>query len=285
MNKIKVRTPAKINLTLEVLNRRSDGFHNIQSIMHSINLYDYLTFIIEPFSGLKIELTGNSENIPYDESNLVYKAAMAFFNKAAVDKVKLKVYIEKHIPVSAGLAGGSANAAGTLFALNKLYNNILAPKELKDLCASLGSDINFCLRGGCALCTSRGEIIEPLPCIIKNVLLIKPKNLAISAKEAYTRFSYSEDKSNPDNTSKLKKLLLEGKCDETLFYNSLEKVLLPYYKELRDVKKSVEGSVMSGSGSAFFTTDSKLKITLDRKNYDIFENLTTIKTGVEEIND
>ena len=122
MRKIKVKTPAKINLTLEVLNRREDGFHNIQSIMQTINLYDFLTFEVIDSNCIQVILSGNSDEIPYDEKNLVYKAALKFLKSAKIDSVKVSIYIEKNIPVSAGLAGGSTNAAGTFFALNKLFN-------------------------------------------------------------------------------------------------------------------------------------------------------------------
>ena len=282
MKSIKVRTPAKINLTLEVLNKRDDGFHNIQSIMQTINLYDYLTFNIDNAEEIKIELKGNSDEIPYNESNLIYKAAERFFKKANIDNVKLSVYIEKNIPISAGLAGGSTNAAGTIFALNKLFNNILSEDEINELCASLGSDLNFCLYGGCALCTSRGEVIEKIPFFEQSVSLIKPKHLGISAKEAYINFSKLTDKSNPDNTSKLKDLLLKGKFDKSLIYNSLENALFPYYDELQNIKNNVKNSLMSGSGSTFFVLNSKLETNLNKDNYDIFENLKTINTGVEQ---
>lgn len=284
MKQIKVRTPAKVNLTLEVLNRREDGFHNIQSIMQTISLYDYLTFIVEPSDNLQIELNGNSKEIPYNQSNLVYKAAVKFFEKANINNIKLNVYIEKHIPVAAGLAGGSTNAAGTFFALNKLFDNILSEKAVDELCASLGSDLNFCLYGGCALCTSRGEITEKIPFYEQDISLIKPKNLGISAKEAYINFSKLDDKSNPDNTTKLRKLLEQNKFDKSLIYNSLEKSLFPYYEELRIIKANVKNSLMSGSGSTFFVLEPKIKTTLDKNNYDIFENLKTTNSGVEEIN-
>ncbi len=285
MKQIKVRTPAKVNLTLEVLNRREDGFHNIQSIMQTISLYDYITFAIEPSDNLQIELNGNSKEIPYNQSNLVYKAAVKFFEKANINNIKLNVYIEKHIPVAAGLAGGSTNAAGTFFALNKLFNNILSEKAIDELCASLGSDLNFCLYGGCALCTSRGEITEKIPFYEQDISLIKPKNLGISAKEAYVNFSKLDDKSNPDNTTKLRKLLEQNKFDKSLIYNSLEKSLFPYYEELRKIKSNVKNSLMSGSGSTFFVLEPEIKTTLDKNNYDIFENLKTTNSGVEEIND
>ncbi len=285
MKSLKIKTPAKINLTLEVLNKRPDGFHNIQSIMQTISLYDYLTFELIPSASLVIELTGNNNQIPYDESNLIYKAAVKFFKAANIKAVKLKVNIEKNIPVSAGLAGGSTNGAGTVYALNKLYNNILTENQTDEICASLGSDLNLCYYGGCRLCTSRGEILEKLPFFEQSVSLIKPKQLGISAKEAYTKFSELKDKSNPDNTNKLKELLLRGRFDKQLIYNSLEKALFPDYEELRNIKIHVKNSLMSGSGSAFFVLDDKIETDLYRDNYEIFENLKTINTGVEQVNE
>ena len=283
MKTIKVKTPAKINLTLEILNKREDGFHNLQSIMQTISLYDYLTFKIEKSNGLEINLSGNSDSIPYDSSNLVYKAAVKFFEKANISNVKVDIYIEKNIPIAAGLAGGSTNAAGTFFALNKLFDNVLSKDEIEQLCATLGSDLNFCLNGGCMLCTSRGEITQRLPFYEQSVSLIKSKNLAISAKEAYVNFSKLVDKTNPDNTTKLKALLLKGKFDKSLIYNSLEKALFPVYDELVKIKNDVKGSLMSGSGSTFFVLSDKIETTLNIDNYDIFENLTTTENGVEEV--
>ncbi len=283
MKRIKVKAPAKINLTLEILNRRDDGFHNIQSIMQAINLYDYLIFELENSNKLEIILNGNSKEIPYNESNLIYKAAVKFFEKISVSSVKLNVYIEKNIPIAAGLAGGSTDAAATLYALNKLYENILSNDEINLLCAALGSDLNFCLNGGCAICSGRGEIIESIPFYEQSVSLIKPKNLGISAKEAYMNFARLIDKSNPDNTTKLKDLLIEGKFDKSLIYNSLEKALFPYYEELRLIKRNVKDSLMSGSGSTFFVLNDKIETDLNKNNYQIFENLKTISKGVEEV--
>ena len=282
MKKIKVKAPAKVNLTLEVLNRRDDGFHNIQSIMQAISLYDYLIFELENSNKLEIILNGNSKEIPYNESNLIYKAAVKFFEKILVSNVKLNVYIEKNIPIAAGLAGGSTDAAATLYALNKLYENILSDDEINLLCAKLGSDLNFCLNGGCALCLGRGEIIESIPFFEQSISLIKPKNLGISAKEAYMNFAKLIDKSNPDNTTKLKDLLKKGQFDKSLVYNSLEKSLFPYYEELRVIKQNVKESLMSGSGSTFFVLNDKIETDLNRNNYEIFENLKTINTGVEQ---
>jgi 4-diphosphocytidyl-2-C-methyl-D-erythritol kinase len=284
MKKIKVKTPAKVNLTLEILNKRDDGYHNLQSIMQAISLYDYLTVEVSPADTVKINLSGNSKNIPYDSSNLVYKAAVKFLEKANIKGAEININIEKHIPVAAGLAGGSTNAAGTFYALNKLYKDVLSDEELDELCASLGSDLNFCLHGGCMLCTSRGEITEKLPFVQQDITLIKPKKIGISTKEAYESFAAMSDKSNPDNTTKLIKLLKKGKFNQKLLYNSFEKAILPNYEELENIKKTIKNSLMSGSGSTFFVLEKKITADIDRKEYDIFDNLKTISTGVKEVN-
>ena len=281
--KIKVKTPAKVNLTLEVLNKREDGFHNIQSIMQTVNLYDYLTFDIEKNDKTQIILTGNSDEIPYDEKNLVYKAIVKFLQKTKINNVKIEVYIEKNIPVCAGLAGGSTNAAGAFFALNKLFDNVLSKEEIEELCSSMGSDLNFCLNGGCRLCTSRGEITKELPFVQSDISIIKPKNMGISAKEAYTKFALLQDKTNPDNTTKLVELLNKNKLDKSLIYNSLEKALFPDYEQIRVIKTRVKNSLLSGSGPSFFVLEPTLNVNFDKKEYDIFENLKTISTGVQEV--
>lgn len=281
MRELKVKTPAKINLTLEVLDKRPDGFHNIQSIMQSINLYDFLTIKVEDSSENSIELSGNSKDIPYDSKNLVYKATVKFLEKAKIQNNKISIYIEKNIPIEAGLAGGSTNAAGTFFGLNTLFNNVLNEKEINELCAELGSDLNFCLKGGCSLCTSRGEIIESLPSYELGLSLIKPKHFGISAKEAYTKFSNLKDKSNPDNTTKLKNLLLQNKFDKNLLYNSLEIAVIDDYEDLIEIKKSFEYSLMSGSGPTFFVLQPTIGNIKNKDKFIIIENLKTINDGVK----
>ena len=283
MKTLKVKTPAKINLTLEVLNKRDDGFHNIQSIMQTVSLYDFLTFEVFEFNGIEINLDGNSKEIPYNEKNLVYKAALKFLEISQITNVKIDIYIEKNIPVAAGLAGGSTNAAGTFYALNKIFDNVLSKDKIEELCASMGSDLNFCLNGGCMLCTSRGEVTKSLPFFEQDVSLVKPKNLGISAKEAYTNFSKLEDKSIPDNTSKLINLLKNGEFDKTLIYNNLENALFPVYEELRFIKQKLPNSLMSGSGSTFFVLSPSLCEKFDTEYYDVFEGLRTISTGVQEV--
>ena len=275
-----VQCPAKINLDLKIINKRPDGFHNIESTMQTINLFDYLTIEISPANTTQIQLSGNNNEIPYNEKNIVYKATNLFLstiNKTA----EIKIYIEKNIPVSAGLAGGSTNAAGTLLGLNCLFNNILDNNQLHKLCATLGSDLNFCLDGGCALCSGRGEKIEKLNFISFNVSLIKPKKLGISAKEAYQKFAVLKDKTIPNNTQKLKKLLDKNEFDKSLIYNNLEIAVFDDYKELQEIKSKIPNALMSGSGPTCFVIDEQIDESLfDLNEYQIFNNLISVNFGV-----
>lgn len=255
---LKVKTPAKINLTLEILNKREDGFHNIQSVMQLIDLYDYLTIDVEQSSETTITLSGTSDEIPYNEKNLVYKAAKLFLDNTNLNG-KISIHIEKNIPVSAGLAGGSTNAAGTLFGLNKIFNEPLTKEELHKLCETLGSDLNVCLEGGCLLATSRGEVIQKLPFTNSSVSLIKPKNLGISAKEAYTKYSQLETKPNYDMTSKMIDAIKIGTDLKQFLYNDLETAVFNDYEELQTIKKACPQSIMSGSGSTYFVLEPTIQ--------------------------
>ncbi len=265
MKTIKVQCPAKINLTLKIVNKREDGFHNIESIMQTINLYDYLDITVIESDITKIILEGNSDEIPYDKSNLVYKAAELFLTSTKLKNYEIHVHIEKNIPVSAGLAGGSTNAAGMLFALNKIFNNIMNDDELNDLCAKLGSDLNFCLNGGRAMTRGRGEIIEPKEFRQLNINLIKPIGLGISAKEAYTSFA---QKTSTDNNRHLRRE----------FVNDLEWAIIDKYPELQEIRKKYPTSVMTGSGSTYFSTRETFK---EEDGYWIKNGLTTTPDGIK----
>lgn len=290
MTQIKVKCPAKINLTLEILNKREDGFHNIQSVMQTIDLFDILTINVEKNDQFEIKLSGTSDEIPYDSKNLIYKAAKLFFEKTplATHHSLLTIHIEKNIPIAAGLAGGSTDATGTLWGLNKLFNNPLSNEELHELCAQLGSDLNFCLEGGCQLATSRGEIIEKLPFQEFHLSLIKPKNLGISAKEAYTKFSELKHKPNLNMTGKLVNALksAEDSADNTSFntnlaeflHNDLEIALIEDYPELKQIKTTYPQSLMSGSGSTFFVLEKKVDQLGD--NFWLKTDLKSIPHGV-----
>jgi len=271
MKKFSIKAPAKINLTLEILNKRDDGFHNIQTIMHTISLCDVLDFEVENASENKIELSGNNLEIPYDEKNLVYKACIEFLNYAKIENTEIKCFINKKIPVAAGLAGGSTDAAATLKVLNKIFKDPLTKKQLNEICAKLGSDLNFMLEGGCALCTSRGEIVEPISKFSSFVSLVKPKNLGISAKEAYQKCTQRGYKQGLNNTTKLKKLIEQNKFDKNLITNDLERALVEDYAILKFIKEKVPNAVMSGSGSTFFVLEKQLPYKFDENEFEVFE--------------
>ena len=254
---IRIQCPAKINLDLKILGRRPDGFHNIESRMQTISLYDYLTISVAP--GMSVKLSGTSEKIPYDEKNIVYKAAKLFFETLG-QAAAVEIFIDKNIPVSAGMAGGSTNAAGTIFGLNEILNKPLRREELHELCAQLGSDLNFCLEGGCKKTTSRGEILEDAEFVERNVSLIKPINLGISAKEAYTKFAKKEKTPEREN-----------------FINDLEWAVIDSYPELQKIKEKYPQAVMTGSGSTYFAFDTEF---LPLEGYWIKNNLKTIPTGI-----
>lgn len=262
---IKIQCPAKINLTLKVINKREDGFHNIESVMQTISLFDYLTINIEDSEQSEIILDGNNREIPYNEKNLVYKAAKLFLSETGITEKKISVYIDKNIPVSAGLAGGSTNAAGMLYGLNKLLGYPISEKELHFLCAKLGSDLNVCLKGGCLMSRGRGEIIEPLGFKDFNVNLIKPLQLGISAKEAYTKFSQKSKES------------LENREN---FVNDLEWAVIDDYEELKYIKKTYPSAIMTGSGSTYYSLTETFS---EEENYWIKNGLKSVPFGVQEI--
>ncbi len=264
MQSIKIQCPAKINLLLKVLNKREDGFHNIESIMQTIDLFDYLTINIENYSTSEILLDGNNKEIPYNEKNLVYKAAKLFLDKTNLQNKKISIYIDKSIPVSAGLAGGSTNAAGTLYGLNKIFKDILTRDELNYLCAGLGSDLNVCLNGGRILATGRGEVTEPLEFEEFNVNLIKPKALGISAKEAYTKFAELKNNSKALKT-------------RDNFENDLEWAVIEDYPQLQFIKNKYPKSMMTGSGSTYFSLTEEFE---QEDGYWIQNGLKAIPFGV-----
>lgn len=278
-NSVKIKCPAKINLTLEVVNKREDGFHNIKSIMQMISLYDYLTISVEESDKNVIELAGTSDEIPYDEKNLVYKAVKSFLEKADIDNLHIKVFIEKNIPIAAGLAGGSTDAAGAIWGLNYLFDEKFDFKILNELCAQLGSDLNVCLNGGCTLATSRGEITKKMPDRDYSVTLIKPKNIGISAKEAYTKYADKQIKPQNDMTEKMFIALLDDNDIGEFLYNDLEYAVFDDYKELQAIKNAYPNAIMSGSGSTYFLLDNVVNVDLG-SDYEVFPNLKFIPTGV-----
>ena len=279
MRNISVKCPAKINLTLEVVNKREDGYHNIKSIMQLISLYDYIDITAENSYEKEIILSGNNPEIPYDNRNLVYKAAELFMETTGLS-LSLRIHITKNIPIAAGLAGGSTDAAGTLYGLNEIFGRPFPSKELHQLCAQLGSDLNVCLEGGCLLAQGRGEKIEKLPDISMPVTLIKPKTLGISAREAYTKYSLLNYKPHFNNTEKMITALENGNDIQNYLYNDLERAVFNDYPELWSIKSKFPNSIMSGSGSTYFVLQDLGNLTLD--GFDVISGLSFISSGVEE---
>ena len=255
---IKIQCPAKINLDLRVFPRDNSGFHPIKSIMQTISLYDYLQIKIA--DGAEITLSGNCVEIPYDENNLCYKAAKAFFEEAG-KKYSVNIYIEKNIPVEAGLAGGSTDAAGVLYGLNMLLKKPLSDKQIFDIAAYLGSDVNFCLKGGTQLCQGKGDNMIQMPFYNFKLSLVKPKNLKISTRDAYDAF---------DNLAK-----------ESDMRNDLEFALLDKYEELRYLHSM--DLQMSGSGPTYFMRDKNIDFEIDSEKYLVINDLNSVEHGVREV--
>lgn len=279
MKNIKVKCPAKINLTLEVVNRREDGFHNIKSVMQLISLYDFLDIKVEKSEKNEIILDGTSSEIPYNEKNLVHKAAQLFLTEASLEGYKLNIFIEKNIPIAAGLAGGSTDGAGAIWGLNKLFGEPLSREKLHEICAKLGSDLNVCLEGGCLLTSSRGEKVEKLNVADYPVTLIKPKQLGISAGEAYTKYD-KKPREDKDYTGKMITALKTGKDIKQLLYNDLEYAVFDDYEELQKIKQKLPNSIMSGSGSTYFVLED-CDVDLG-DSYQVIKGLKFVETGVEK---
>lgn len=288
MNKLKIKTPAKINLTLEILGKRPDGFHEIQSVMQTVSLYDYLTIEIQTGNENSIILTGNNPLIPYDKTNLVHIAAEKFLKKANISNRLINIYLEKNIPVAAGLAGGSSNAAGILFGLNQLLSYPLNNSELSELASEIGADVNFCLWGGTKLATSKGEKLEKVKTPDLNIAIVKPKNLFISAKEAYTKYAALENKPKQKTTQVLVEEIEKENVENIsiLLNNGLEEAILPDYPEILEIKhmlinRGCLNAVMSGSGpSVFGIYKDNIDLSyLNSEKFDFFK-VKTIGNGV-----
>ena len=156
--RLEKKSPCKVNLLLNILGRRADGFHELETVMQPVNLFDELIF---ERGGKGIQLTCSENNLPADSKNLVHRAAAVFLSAAQIS-AGVKIHLEKKIPLAAGLGGGSGNAATTLLALNELFGRPLAAEKLFEIAAALGSDIPFFLQNKPALATGRGEKIQPI---------------------------------------------------------------------------------------------------------------------------
>lgn len=182
MDSLVLNAKAKINLYLDVTGKRADGYHLLETVMHTVSLCDTVTLTKTGRSG--IEISCSDPLIPCNEKNIAYKCAAAFFDKTGISSRGVSINIIKRIPSQAGMGGGSADGAAVLIGLDRLFETGLSEGELISIGARIGADIPFCIKGGCGYCTGIGEIIEPLPAICGYVLIGKGK-AGISTAEAF----------------------------------------------------------------------------------------------------
>lgn len=265
---MKGKAHAKINISLDVIGKREDGYHLLSMIMQSIELYDEIE-ITKVKEGITINC--NKAFIPTDERNLAYKAARLFLDTYNI-KSGVLINIIKNIPVAAGLAGGSADCAAVLRILNKMFNVNASDEELMKLGETLGADVPYCIKGGTALCEGIGEKITQLK-PFKNhiVLLIKPP-FGVSTKDVYKAFDINKVMIHP-NTEKL----VEKIEEDDLYYiannmkNLLENVTIRKHKVLYKIKENLVangavGAMMSGSGPTIFAFFDDMQVA--RRCYD-----------------
>lgn len=256
MNSIDLKSRAKVNLSIDVLGKREDGYHLVEMIMQTIDLYDKLK--ITEIEENSILIKSNSLDIPLNEDNIMYKAVNLLKNQFNIEK-GIEISIEKNIPVAAGMAGGSSNAAAVLVGLNKLWNLGLSENELKDIGLKLGADVPFCITGGSALAEGIGEELTNIKGLPEdlNILVCKP-NIFVSTKEVYQSLNMDKVKRRPKNKELIDALQKEAvKFISENMVNVLEEVTSLKYSEIGQIedimiKNKALGSMMSGSGPTVF---------------------------------
>ena len=238
MDRVSIKAPAKINLSLDVLHKREDGYHEVEMIMTTIDLADRLHLTLLPEKKIHIECSASF--VPTDERNLAFQAAKMMQERYEVNQ-GVSIYIDKHIPVAAGLAGGSSDAAATIKGLNQLWNLGLSLEEMVHLGTELGSDIAFCLYGGTALATGRGEKITPLPSLPPCWVILAKPAIGVSTGNIYQRLNLSKIEEHPD-VEAMKKALEEGDFKQITAHlgNVLETVTLKEYPQVLQIKNQMK---------------------------------------------
>lgn len=239
---------AKVNLFLDVTGRREDGYHNVDTLMCSVSLCDTIKVKNSPSDKIIISICCNDQNIPTDENNLIYKAALKYLSLFEINDC-LTIDLNKRIPVGAGLGGGSSDAAATLRALNRIYKRA-TKSRLLEMAAELGSDVPFCIDGLSAFCSGRGEILRPTKIKKASNIVIAIGESRVSTPKAYAMLDERFNCFKDVDTAK-------GSSDKDVFsyYNIFESVIR--LDEIEKIKKIMkdngsEHSLMSGSGPAVF---------------------------------
>ncbi|BCN28810.1 4-(cytidine 5'-diphospho)-2-C-methyl-D-erythritol kinase [Anaeromicropila herbilytica] len=255
MNHIKLKAFAKINLGLDVIGKREDGYHEVRMIMQTVNLYDKIS--LSKTQSNEITLKTNLHYLPTNENNLVYKAAKMLLDEFEINQ-GVFINLEKKIPVAAGMAGGSADAATTMVGINKLFDLSLSKKDLMDRAVKLGADVPYCLLRGTALSEGIGEVLTPLPAMPKCHVLIAKPGINVSTKFVYDNLNIERIEKHPDIDG-----MIQAIKDQDLYQvtsklsNVLETVTIKEYPVINEIKKQMIemgalNSIMSGSGPTVF---------------------------------
>ena len=249
---VTVHAPAKINLTLDIVGVRADGYHLLESVFQSVSVYD--TIVVKKKWGRGITLIADDCQCP-DEQNTAYKAAVAFFRYTGIKK-GVKITLDKHIPQQAGMGGGSADAAGVLWALNILFDTRLTVAQLCEIGLTIGADVPFCVMGGTAFVTGIGEGLQALPPLPDCYIVVAQPHQGISTKEAYAAVDTAQILARPDHAAAIAALEagdLAGVCKQAI--NVFESAT--DLKGVRDIRRRMQDynplcSQMTGSGSCVF---------------------------------
>lgn len=252
---MKLKAYSKINLLLDVTGIKQNGYHSLFTIMQSVSLSDVIT--VERNDSEKITVSCDTEGVPTDRSNIVYKCAEKFFEYANIKENNgIHIHIEKNVPFGAGMGGGSGDGAAVLVALNKLFNLNYSEKILCRIGIKVGADIPFCIIGGTALALDTGAVVAPLPDLKEYYITVVKPEESVSTKEAYQAVDAIENTKHPKNNTMLE-LLADGESDEALKYcaNVFEQAFdIPGRVDIKDIfnKNGALAACMTGSGSAIY---------------------------------
>lgn len=255
METINLKALAKINLGLDVIRRREDGYHEVRMIMQTIHLYDSLTITKTADPGISI--TANLDFLPTNENNLIYKAAKMLFDHYKI-KEGVSVDLKKRIPVAAGMAGGSTDAAAVLYGMNELFHLGLKRRKLMELGIKIGADVPYCLMRGTALAEGIGEKLKSLPPMPKCPILIAKPGIGVSTKFVYENLKLDEHTKHPDIYAQIAAIRRKDlKETARLMGNILETVTIFHYPVIEEIKRCMIengalNAMMSGSGPTVF---------------------------------
>ncbi len=254
---------AKVNLTLDVLGKRADGYHDIKSVMQTISLRDDIQ--IELGTGKPWSIVCDKEGVPTDETNLCWKAARIFFDTIGKDPDGMEIRITKRIPMQAGLGGGSADAAAVLRALNRHYDAPFSLPALAELGAAVGSDVPFCVLCGTAVVEGRGERIRKLPDMPECIFVVCKPDFSVSTPDLYKVIDEKEIPRHPD-TQAMESAMLAGDLGAVVenVYNVFDPIVSADHLELNYIKSifnsyGAVGYQMTGTGSAVFAITSEFE--------------------------